>query len=503
MIAANADVPVLVNDVHSKLNATQVREIFRPQSLADLQRFIRRCARDGRRIAVSGGRHAMGGQQFASNEALIDVRPLNQVLHFDRAAGTVEVEAGIQWPELVRYLVEVQEGEAKQWGIAQKQTGADRLTIGGALSGNVHGRGLRMKPFVADVESFTLIDPDGEVQTCSRTRNPDLFKLAIGGYGLFGVIYSVTLRLTRRQKLRRVVKVIDIDELSRLFDQRISQGFLYGDFQFAIDSSSEDFLKRGVFPCYQLVADDTPVAAHGRQLDEKDWSQLVHLAHVDKSRAFENYAAHYLATNGQVYWSDLHQLSIYVDGYHDAVSRHCGGCSASASEMITELYVPRAMLTAFMASARKALREEKADVIYGTIRLIEPDDETFLPWAKQSYACIIFNLHVEHTALGLLDAARTFRRLIDLAIGYDGSFYLTYHRWATADQVAAAYPQFEQFLRLKRAHDPEERFVSDWYHHYKMLFAQRRTRVAKEVATEKQRLVSLRPRKLEGATVGL
>lgn len=34
----------------------------------------------------------------------------------------------------------------------------------------------------------------------------------------------------------------------------------------------------------------------------------------------------------------------------------------------------------------------------GTIRLIERDDETFLAWARQPYACVIFNLHVVHTA---------------------------------------------------------------------------------------------------------
>ena len=39
-----------------------------------------------------------------------------------------------------------------------------------------------------------------------------------------------------------------------------------------------------------------------------------------------------------------------------------------------------------------------ADLIYGTIRLIEPDTETALPWAREPYACVIFNLHVDHQA---------------------------------------------------------------------------------------------------------
>jgi hypothetical protein len=48
---------------------------------------------------------------------------------------------------------------------------------------------------------------------------------------------------------------------------------------------------------------------------------------------------------------------------------------------------------------------------------------------------------------------------------------LTYHRWATREQVEAAYPQFVDFLRLKKKHDPDETFQSNWYRHYKQMFA--------------------------------
>lgn len=49
---------------------------------------------------------------------------------------------------------------------------------------------------------------------------------------------------------------------------------------------------------------------------------------------------------------------------------------------------------------------------------------------------------------------------------------LTYHRWARKDQVLRAYPKFPEFLRRKLRFDPEERFQSDWYRHYKEMFAE-------------------------------
>lgn len=84
---------------------------------------------------------------------------------------------------------------------------------------------------------------------------------------------------------------------------------------------------------------------------------------------------------------------------------------------------------------------------------------------------MIFNLHVDHTAAGMRQAADAFRRLIDIGIRHGGSYYPTYHKFATRRQVTTCYPQFAEFLKLKRKYDPEETFQSDWYRHYKKMFA--------------------------------
>ena len=452
-----------VNDIHSQLNDTAVADVVGVDSLAAIQGAV---ASSELPIAVCGGRHAMGGQQFCSGGLLLDTRPLKRVLDFDRENGVIEVEAGIQWPELLDYLREEQpDGAGPAWGIRQKQTGADRLSIGGALAANVHGRGLTFPPIVADVESFTLLGPHGELRTCSREENTDLFRLVIGGYGLFGVVYSVRLRLMPRTKVERVVEVRSIDGIIEAFDQRISDGFLFGDFQFSIDPDDPEFLRRGVFSCYRPVDDATPIPDGQRALSREDWGRLLHLAHVDKTQVWDAYTTHYLATSGQVYWSDAHQLAEYLDDYHLELDR-LTGATDRATEMITEIYVPRDRLDDFTAEAAADFREHGVDVVYGTIRLIERDDETFLPWAREPWACTIFNLHTVHTPAGLEHAGDAFRRLIDMALARGGSYFLTYHRWARPEQVDACYPRFRDFLAAKREHDPDERFQSDWYRHY-------------------------------------
>ena len=133
---------VKVNDIHSRLNETEVAEILLVDSLETLHDTVTTIAARGGMMAIAGGWHSMGGQQFASGACLLDTRGMSGVLNLDRERGLIEVEAGIQWPELVRYLIDEQAGEKRQWGIAQKQTGADRFTIGGSVSVNCHGRGL-------------------------------------------------------------------------------------------------------------------------------------------------------------------------------------------------------------------------------------------------------------------------------------------------------------------------------------------------------------------------
>ena len=108
-------------------------------------------------------------------------------------------------------------------------------------------------------------------------------------------------------------------------------------------------------------------------------------------------------------------------------------------------------------------------MVYGTVRLVERDTDTYLAWAREPWICIIFNLHVTPTDAGIDKARRDFRKLIDRGLSYGGSYYLTYHRWATRDQVLAAYPQFPEFIAQKRRFDPTERFQSDWWRHHRVL----------------------------------
>lgn len=453
-----------LNDIHSQLNETTVARVVPVSSTDAIRAAIAAAKRERQAVSIAGGRHAMGGQQFGAQTVNLDMRSFREIVSVDATRGLTTVNSGIEWPQLINGLLQRQ----SKWGIRQKQTGADRLTIGGALAANIHGRGLTLPPFVNDVEEFTIVDANGESHRCSRTSNPELFSLVAGGYGLFGVVTDVTMRLMPRKKVRRVVEVRSVDGLMDSIEKRIKDGFLYGDFQFSTDEKSPHYMRDGVFSCYQPTPDDTPIAATPMDLTVEQWAQIMALGHLDKARVYELYTGHYMSTNGQVYWSDTHQLGVYIDDYHRAIDAKTG---TRGTEMITELYVPRERLADFLDEARTDFVKNDVNLYYGTVRLIERDVDSYLKWARQRYACVVMNLHIDHTPQGIKKTGDAFRRLIDMAIARDGSYYLTYHRFARRDQVERCYPQMPEFLRLKKQYDPQERFQSEWYRFYRSMFS--------------------------------
>jgi FAD/FMN-containing dehydrogenase len=114
-----------------------------------------------------------------------DASRLDRILGVDEARGLVEVQSGTPWKTLAERL------RPDDPRVRDVQT--TYRTIGESLACNAAGPDGR--PTVSHVESFTMVTPDGLLRRVDRASNPGLFCLVVGGQGLFGAIYSVTLRL--------------------------------------------------------------------------------------------------------------------------------------------------------------------------------------------------------------------------------------------------------------------------------------------------------------------
>jgi FAD/FMN-containing dehydrogenase len=116
----------------------------------------------------------------------IDAGRLDRVLRHDSDRGLVEVQASASWATLATRLGAAATELPALWAHAPG-------TIGESIAANTAGPDGR--PIVAHTEALAMVTPDGELRRVSRLSNPGLFKLAVGGHGLFGAAYSVTLNV--------------------------------------------------------------------------------------------------------------------------------------------------------------------------------------------------------------------------------------------------------------------------------------------------------------------
>jgi FAD binding domain len=136
-----------------------------------------------------------------------DPARLDRVLRHDANNGLIEVQANTLWKSVASAL---RPGDAQA---ANARTTFP--TVGESIARNAAGPDGR--PAVTHVDSLTLVTPAGELRRVNRVTHGELFGLIVGGQGLFGALYSTTLRiesLVRAISESSPVETLALDETS-------------------------------------------------------------------------------------------------------------------------------------------------------------------------------------------------------------------------------------------------------------------------------------------------
>ncbi|XP_039784678.1 cytokinin dehydrogenase 7-like [Panicum virgatum] len=183
--------------------------VFHPRAPADIAELIRFSASSPAPFPVSprGQGHSWRGQSLAPGGVVVDMRSMGRGarINVSAAAGAepAYVDAGGEqlWADVLR--------AALRHGLAPRVwTDYLRLTVGGTLSNaGIGGQAFRHGPQIANVHELDVITGTGEMVTCSRDKNSDLFFAALGGLGQFGVITRARIRLEPAPKRVRWVRL--------------------------------------------------------------------------------------------------------------------------------------------------------------------------------------------------------------------------------------------------------------------------------------------------------
>ncbi|MBA5800463.1 MULTISPECIES: FAD-binding protein [Rhizobium] len=114
---------------------------------------------------------------------------LNRMTSFHSIDRSLTVEAGVLLSDVLRAFV-------PRGYFPPVVPGTKFVTIGGMVASDVHGKNHHRDGGFGDhVSELKLVVAGGEILTCSRTSNPELFFATVGGMGMTGIIAEATFAL--------------------------------------------------------------------------------------------------------------------------------------------------------------------------------------------------------------------------------------------------------------------------------------------------------------------
>ena len=169
------------------------RQVAMPGSINELMQRISTYSRDGRHVRVVGSGHSFT-PLAQTGDVLMSLDNLQGIESIDIERGVATVLGGTK----LKLLGEVLFAR----GLAQENLGDINVqSIAGAISTGTHGTGVNFGSLATQVEGLTLVTASGDILECSPEQNPDIFKAAQVSLGTLGVIVKVMLRVLPAKRL--------------------------------------------------------------------------------------------------------------------------------------------------------------------------------------------------------------------------------------------------------------------------------------------------------------
>jgi FAD/FMN-containing dehydrogenase len=438
----------------SRLETVAVETHFVPGNGTEeaLRDLLFRARAVGRPIAIAGARHTMGGQTSAPGAVVIDTSEI-RAMSLDEGRDVLTVGSGARWAQVLAYLDPLGRSVAVMQGYSS-------FSVGGSLGANVHGWQHDRPPIASTVESLRIMLADGRVVRASRSENQQLFALVLGGYGLFGVVIDVDLRVVDNALYSAKRWNGPADGYVDLFERHVRTDpavrMAYG----RISVSPKRFLTEALLTVYS--AEPVP---HGA------------LPRLRPTQSSALQRAIFRGSEGSVYGKELRwQIESAFGGEAGSgLSRNqildepaalFENRDPQKTDILQEYFVPHASFASLLARMRRILPRYPADLLNVTVRTVLGDDDSFLRYADRPMFALVLLFCIPRTAEADRQMMPLTRELVDAAISLGGRYYLPYRLHATPEQLARAYPQARAFFEAKRTWDPDLLFRNHFFGKY-------------------------------------
>lgn len=449
--------PEVVQDV-SRLNPAEVAVTCRPlggddwaRAEGDIREALHYAYQSGLKVSIAGQRHSQGGHISSPRALLLDLSDYRGVDFGpeERAKRIVRALSGTTWGDLQEAVNgEGLHPEAYREAMTRLDTNGRLATpdslavtvqqssnvfsIGGSLSVNCHGRDKEFGPIISTVRSFRIMLWDGQVVHARRGADPEsesarLFRAAIGGFGLFGVILDVELDLQDNLIVQKHVTRSHYGDYVRALTEEIvpdpSIRLHYG--RLNIDELDEENYLRDMYIVdyratseidkWEPLATETQPVLNGAIMEIGEWSKLAKqlrwsalLRYVDVPGSTER-----LTLNNAM----RPQVQLLFERY-----------GKRSVNILQEYFLPLENFKPFVDDLRTIALDHHINLQNITLRYVAKNDEALLSYATSDRIAVVLYINVGLDELALEEAESWTRALVERTTAHQGAYYLPYQR---------------------------------------------------------------------------
>ncbi|KRF16090.1 FAD-linked oxidoreductase [Nocardioides sp. Soil796] len=420
----------------SSLESSDPADVVTPASVAEVAAAVTDAAERRTTVKMVGTGHSFTGIA-APEGVMLSPAALSGILAVDRDAMTVTALAGTP--------LHVLNSELARLGLSLHNMGdIAEQTLAGATSTGTHGTGGIKASLSAQVSGLEMVVGDGTLVRASRDENPDVFAAARLGLGALGVLTSLTFDV-------EPLGVLEAHEQPMLWDEALARYDEFVDANHHCDMywfPHTDRMQVKVNNRLDLEPDEAEPLSRFRAWLDDDFLSNTAFAGVN---ALGNRAPGLVPRLNELSGRLLSERT-YSDVPHRVFT---SPRRVVFREM--EYALPRETGLAALREVRRLIDASDWRISFPVeVRMTPADDLTLGTSSGRDSIYLAFhvNRRTDHTAY--------FGGVEEILRAHDGRPHWGKVHTRTADDLAPAYPRWQEFLDLRDRLDPDRLFTNTY-----------------------------------------
>jgi decaprenylphospho-beta-D-ribofuranose 2-oxidase len=377
----------------------------------------------------------------ALNENIIYARPYDCFLNFNEINGILHCQSGVLLSEILDVFV------PKGWFLSVTP-GTKYITVGGAIASDVHGKNHHVEGCFSNcVEEFRLMLPNGEIKTCSKSQNSELFKATCGGMGLTGVILDAKIRLKKinSKNINQItIKTKNLKETFEAFEE-------YANYPYSVAWIDCLAKKENIGRCLLMVGD----FANDGNLNYKN-KKTVTIPFNFPSFTLNKFS---VKTFNTLYYSKVpygvskQKVDINTFFYPLDAINHWNRIYGKSGFTQYQFILPKENSYKGLEEILTTISNSGKGSFLAVLKLYGKENENYLSFPIEGYS-LALDFKIEKGLFKLLD------ELDKIVVKYGGRIYLAKDVRVNKEIFEKGYPKVNEFRELRKDYGMDKKFQS-------------------------------------------